>query len=46
MPGTTTQPVLLFPNGVIAGANQAAPQTTEQIKFQLRDDVSWTARHG
>jgi hypothetical protein len=44
MPGSTTQPVLLFPNGVIAGANQAAPQTTEQIKFQLRDDVSWTAR--
>ena len=44
IPGSTTQPVLMFPNGVVAGANQAAPQTTEQTKWQLRDDVSWTAR--
>jgi hypothetical protein len=44
IPGSTTQPVLLFPNGVVAGANQAAPQTTEQTKWQLRDDVSWSVR--
>jgi carboxypeptidase family protein len=44
IPGSTTQPVLMFPNGVTGGANQAAPQSTEQTKWQLRDDVSWTAR--
>ena len=38
------QPVLLFPNGVTGGANQSAPQSTEQTKWQLRDDVSWSAR--
>ncbi|HEY3160508.1 MAG TPA: carboxypeptidase regulatory-like domain-containing protein [Vicinamibacterales bacterium] len=45
IPGSTTQPVLMFPNGVSGGANAAAPQATEQVKWQLRDDVSWTA-HG
>ena len=44
IPGSTTQPVLIFPNGVIGGANTAAPQTTEQTKWQFRDDVSWTVR--
>ena len=44
IPGNTTQPVLLFPNTVIGGNNQSAPQTTEQTKLQLRDDVSWTLR--
>ena len=44
IPGSTTQPVLIFPNGVTGGANQSAPQSTEQTKWQFRDDVSWTAR--
>jgi hypothetical protein len=44
IPGSTTQPVLIFPNGVMGGANGSAPQTTEQTKWQLRDDVSWTSR--
>jgi hypothetical protein len=43
IPGSTTQPVLMFPNGVTGGANASAPQTTEQTKWQLRDDVSWSA---
>ena len=43
IPGSTTQPVLMFPNGVTGGANAAAPQTTEQTKWQLRDEVSWNA---
>jgi len=44
IPGSVTQPALTFPNGVTGGANQAAPQSTEQTKWQFRDDVSWTAR--
>jgi hypothetical protein len=30
-----------FPNGVTVGANINTPQTTEQHKFQFRDDFSW-----
>jgi len=30
-----------FPNGVTVGANGNTPQTTEQHKFQFRDDFSW-----
>ena len=30
-----------FPNGVIIGYNTNTPQTTEQHKFQFRDDFSW-----
>ncbi len=30
-----------FPNGVTTGANGNTPQTTEQNKYQLRDDFSW-----
>jgi hypothetical protein len=30
-----------FPNGVTTGGSLAAPQTTEQVKYQLRDDFSW-----
>lgn len=44
IPGSTTLPVLTFPNGVSAGANPSAPQTTEQTKWHVRDDVSWSAR--
>jgi hypothetical protein len=36
-----------FPNGVTIGANGNTPQTTEQKKYQLRDDFSWHATgHG
>ncbi|HMF95139.1 MAG TPA: hypothetical protein VKE96_12625, partial [Vicinamibacterales bacterium] len=30
-----------FPNGVTIGANGNTPQTTEQTKYQFRDDFSW-----
>jgi hypothetical protein len=30
-----------FPNGVSIGANVNTPQTTQQRKFQFRDDFSW-----
>jgi hypothetical protein len=30
-----------FPNGVIIGYNTNTPQTTEQKKWQFRDDFSW-----
>jgi len=36
-----------FPNRVTIGANGNTPQTTEQEKFQFRDDFSWHATgHG
>jgi hypothetical protein len=37
-----------FPNGVIVGQDPLAPQSTEQRKLHLRDDVSWhvTGRAG
>jgi hypothetical protein len=31
-----------FPNGVIIGYNSNTPQTTEQHKFQFKDDFSWS----
>ncbi len=31
----------IFPNGVRVGANANTPQSTEQRKFQFRDDFSW-----
>jgi hypothetical protein len=46
IPGSSTLPALMFPNGVSSGANPNAPQTTAQTKWQFRDDVSWTATHG
>jgi hypothetical protein len=30
-----------FPNGVAVGQNPSTPQTTQQRKFQFRDDFSW-----
>jgi outer membrane receptor protein involved in Fe transport len=30
-----------FPNGLTIGANGNTPQTTEQTKYQFRDDFSW-----
>ena len=46
IPATGTGPNLRFPNGVSAGASAAAPQATEQTKWQFRDDYSWTLSGG
>ena len=32
----------IFPNGVRAGANPNTPQTTEQKKWQFRNDFTWS----
>jgi hypothetical protein len=37
----SSDPNELFPNGVQIGANPNTPQTTQQRKFQFRDDFSW-----
>jgi len=42
VPATDTGPHLRFPNSVTAGTSPLAPQGTEQTKWQIRDDVSWT----
>jgi len=34
-------PYRLFPNGVAVGQSPNTPQTTEQKKWQFRDDFSW-----
>jgi hypothetical protein len=39
----TGDPQENFPNGVIIGYNTNTPQTTEQRKYQFRDDFSWSA---
>jgi hypothetical protein len=42
----SSAPNELFPNGVTIGANVNTPQTTEQRKFQFRDDFSWHSSRG
>jgi hypothetical protein len=42
IPLSSTDPWLIFPNGVRTGANPNTPQTTEQTKWQFRDDFSWS----
>ena len=37
----SSDPNETFPNGVTIGANGTTPQTTEQKKYQFRDDFSW-----
>jgi hypothetical protein len=39
----TDQPQHTFPNGVIIGYNTNTPQTTQQHKYQFRDDFTWHA---
>ena len=39
--GNSTDPYQTFPNGVTVGANINVPQTTQQKKYQFRDDFSW-----
>ena len=42
----STLPSEIFPNGVFVGQSVNTPQTTEQHKYQFRDDFSWTqGRH-
>jgi outer membrane receptor protein involved in Fe transport len=38
----TGAPQQTFPNGVSIGYNTNTPQSTEQRKFQFRDDFSWS----
>ena len=41
---TSEDPTQVFPNGVYLGQNINTPQTTEQKKYQFRDDFSWSWR--
>jgi hypothetical protein len=42
----STIPTETFPNGVTVGQSINTPQSTEQHKFQFRDDFTWTSgRH-
>jgi outer membrane receptor protein involved in Fe transport len=41
IPLSSNDPWLIFPNGVRTGANPNTPQTTEQTKWQFRNDFSW-----
>ncbi len=42
IPLSSDDPWLIFPNGVRSGANPNTPQTTQQKKWQFRDDFSWS----
>ena len=42
IPLSSSDPWLIFPNGVRSGANPNTPQSTEQTKWQFRDDFSWS----
>ena len=46
IPLSSDDPYLLFPNGVNIGANPNTPQTTEQKKWQFRNDFSWSLTGG
>jgi outer membrane receptor protein involved in Fe transport len=42
----STNPSLYFPSGVSSGQNFNTPQTTEQVKWQFKDDFSWGRTFG
>ena len=42
VPESSGGPTIIYPNGVRAGASMLAPQSTEQRKWLLRDDVTWS----
>ena len=42
IPLSSQDPWLIFPNGVRTGANPNTPQTTQQKKWQFRDDFNWS----
>jgi hypothetical protein len=39
---TSNDPTEVFPNGVYLGQNPNTPQTTEQKKYQFKNDFSWS----
>ena len=47
IPANSTGPSYFFPASMVrGGASAFAPQRTEQIKWQFRDDLSWTTTAG
>ena len=44
--GAGVGPSLFLPGNVLGGTAAAAPQRTEQIKWQFRNDLSWTTTAG
>ena len=42
IPLSSSDPWLVFPNGVTSGANPNTPQSTEQKKWQFRNDFTWS----
>ena len=42
IPLSSEDPWLIFPNGVRTGANPNTPQTTQQKKWQFRNDFNWS----
>jgi hypothetical protein len=42
----SNDPALLFPSGVTVGQNVNTPQTTEQTKYQYKDDFSFSTTLG
>jgi hypothetical protein len=43
---TSSDPALIYPNGVSIGQSVNTPQTTTQIKRQYKDDFSWSSTLG
>jgi Carboxypeptidase regulatory-like domain/TonB dependent receptor/TonB-dependent Receptor Plug Domain len=41
----SNDPNLNFPNGSFVGQNPNTPQTTNQTKYQYKDDFSWSNQH-
>ncbi|MCI0445942.1 TonB-dependent receptor, partial [bacterium] len=41
---TSNDPSLIFPSGIYIGQNINTPQTTNQKKYQFKDDLSWSWR--
>ncbi|MEO8502563.1 MAG: TonB-dependent receptor [Acidobacteriota bacterium] len=42
----SSDPNLAFPNGVVGGQNPNTPQSTDQTKYQYKDDFSWSTDLG
>ncbi len=42
----SNDPTLFFPSGATSGQNQNTPQTTQQTKYQYKDDFSWSQTIG
>ena len=46
VPANTSGPSFFLPGGIRGGTSATAPQRTEQTKWQLRNDLSWTTGAG